>query len=199
MPHLYHRTLGILLCMLALLPAAQTHAVAYCALRDPVGTIAHFYPDYTSYTAVDGTVNLEVRALLNEHLSNLHFSEFGQHTLYVVYQNGELVGYVHARTEKGDWGLDEMVWALNPDLTVSDFRFQRSRSQGRDLTESPQFVAWLNGRSVDDIVGLLDDSGNFLKSRPDFIPQSHELMATRVLRSAVKTILITGHVWPQSS
>lgn len=176
--------------------SSHSAAVAYCALRDPVSAIQHFYPDYTAYKAVDGSVDETVRAVLNEQLPGVHFSEFGTHTLYIIFDGAEIAGYVHARTEKGDWGLDELIWALSPDLRVADFRYQRSRSQGRELVESPAFLAWLSGRNLSEVVTLLTSEGTGLRERPEFLPTEYENTAVTVIRSAVKTLVITDHVWP---
>lgn len=178
-----------------LLSSDKVAAVAYCALRDPVSAIQHFYPDYSTYKSMDGTVDETVRALLSQRLPNIHFSEFGTHTLYAVYSNEVLTGYVHARTEKGEWGLDELIWALTPELRIKEFRYQRSRSSGRQVIESDQFQAWLSGRSVDDFVGLIDVSGEQLRERPDFLAPEFEELALTVIQSAIKTLVITEHVW----
>ena len=176
--------------------SSSSAAVAYCALRDPVSAIQHFYPAYTSYKAVDGRVDASVRAVLDEQLPGVHFSEFGTHTLYVVFGEFEVLGYVHARTEKGDWGLDEIIWALSPELRVNEVRYQRSRSAGRVLVDSPEFLDWLSGRNLEQMVALLTPDGAGLRERPVFIPEEFETTAVTVVRSAVKTLVITDYVWP---
>lgn len=189
-------TVNTIVFVMCLLCSSHAAAVAYCALRDPVSAIQHFYPTYTTYKALDGRVDTSVRAVLDEQLPGVHFSEFGTHTLYVVFKDFEVIGYVHARTEKGDWGLDELVWALSPTLRVKDVRYQRSRSAGRALVESPEFVGWLGGRDLKQIVGLLNPEGTGLKERPEFISAEFESTAVTVVRSAVKTLVITDYVWP---
>lgn len=191
--------LSITVFIWALLFSSSSAAVAYCALRDPVSAIQHFYPAYTSYKALDGRVDSSVRAVLDAQLPGVHFSEFGTHTLYVVFKDFEVIGYVHARTEKGDWGLDELIWALSPELRVNEMRYQRSRSAGRVLVDSPEFLDWLSGRDLGQMVALLTPEGTSLRERPAFIPEEYEATAVTVVRSAVKTLVITDHVWPVQS
>lgn len=173
----------------------QTVAVAYCALRDPTDALHHFYPQLIKYEALDGTVDESVRDHLTAQLSNSHFDEFGTHTLYAVYDLAGSAGFVHARTEKGDYGLDELVWSLTPDLAIHDFRYQRTRSRHSAVIESADFVNWLKGKGRDDLTRLITDDGAHLVSRPSFVPESAEPLAVTAIRSAIKTILVTEFVW----
>ena len=152
--------------LITILLSNTVFAVAYCALRDPTDAIHHFYPELSRYEALDGKVDEAVREHLTGRLANLHFDEFGTHTLYAVYSDSGTSGFVHARTEKGDWGLDEMVWSLNPDLSIADFRFQRTRSRHAAIIEGAPFVTWLSGRNADELVQLLDAEGLYLANDP---------------------------------
>lgn len=182
--------------ILMFLEISHASAVAYCALRDPISAMHQFFPEYTRYTAIDGYVDESVVKTLQGFLPDIYFNEFGTHTLYVIFDGPRTIGYAHARTEKGDWGLDEIVWGLTPDLRLVDFRFQRVRSQGRHIVESKEFFQWISGRSAAEIASLLDDSGKTLTNKPDFITDESEALAVRVLRSAIKTILVIEDVWP---
>ena len=190
------RNLTVVAILWNLVFSSPASGVAYCALRDPVSEIQQFYPDYTAYIAVDGRVDESVRAVLDQNLPGVHFSEFGIHTLYKIMRDETLIGYVHARTEKGDWGLDELIWALSPELRVDDFRYQRSRSAGREIVESSDFHDWLDGRDVEALIPLLSSGdAKTLSDRPDFIPAAYEETAVSAIRSAIKTLVITEHVW----
>ena len=173
----------------------QSLAVAYCALRDPTDAIHHFYPELVKYEALDGTVDEKVRDHLTSKLANLHFNEFGTHTLYAVYDLSGTAGFVHARTEKGDYGLDELVWSLTPDLRIQDFRYQRTRSRHFEEIESAEFIAWLGGKNENELSQLLTSEGDALVARPDFLPEDTEKLAVTAIRSAIKTILVTRFVW----
>jgi hypothetical protein len=176
--------------------AHPAFAVAYCALRDPVMAIQSFYPQYTSYRSLVGEVGPEVRDELERQVPyHVHFNEFGNHTLYVVFDDTGPAGLVHARTEKGDWGLDEIVWSLNSDLSVRDFRYQRSRSRWRSALEAEEFRALVRDKQFTELLSMLTTDGESLTKHYPFLPAEAEPLAATVIRSALKTILVTELVW----
>ena len=178
--------------------SVEIYAVAYCALRDPVNAIQTFFPGFSSYRSILGIVGPELRGRLNEKLQyETHFNEFRKHTLYVAYRDDRAIGIVHARTEKGDWGLDELVWSLNMDLTIRDFRFQRSRSKWKTAVQSDEFKQFLRGKSIEDLTQLLSVDGTQYRNMQSTLPPGAEGMATTVVRSAMKTIVVTEYVWGQ--
>lgn len=184
-----------LIITIGILVSSPAYAVAYCSLRDPTDALHHFYPELKTYKALDGIVDDSTRLYLAEHLPNLHFDEFGTHTLYAVYDSERAIGFVHSRTEKGDYGLDELIWSLTPELHIKDFRYQRSRSKYSNILEGPEFILWIGGKSHLDLSKLLTSDGLRLQNRPKFIPDKAEKLAVTVIRSAIKTILVTESVW----
>lgn len=185
--------LALLFCI-----SPRVHAVAYCALRDPVQAIQSFYPGFNSYRSYVGEVGRGLRPVLEERLPYpLHFNEFGKHTLYVAFRGDQATGMVHARTEKGDWGLDEIIWSFNMDLTVRDFLFQRSRSGWRSELQKPVFKALLKGKDFDQLLQLLTADGSALARHHPGLPQDAERLAATVVRSALKTIVVTEYVWSE--
>ena len=176
----------------------ELYAVAYCALRDPVFAMQAFYPDFSSFRSFPGVVGPELYDELNEHLPyETHFNEFGKHTLYVAYDGDQALGIVHARTEKGDWGLDELVWSFNVDMTVQDFRFQRSRSKWKAEIESPEFKALLQGKGFHELKALLSMDGMNFVDGSARLTKGAEGLAAIAVRSALKTMIVTEYVWGQ--
>ena len=190
------RTVQLLILALTFVVPHRAEAVAYCALRDPVFAMQSFFPDFSSYRSYLGIVGEELREVLEEKLPyELHFNEFGKHTLYVAFNGQQATGLVHARTEKGDWGLDELIWSLNMDLTVRDFRFQRSRSRWQEEVQSPAFKEILNGKDFNELLLLLSADGSELSMQYPDLPPGADRLAATVIRSALKTIIVTDHVW----
>lgn len=185
-------TVSLVACALI---ASEALAVAYCAVRHPVAAIQHFFPSYDHYNALDGEIDATSRQRIESILPNVHFKEFGTHTLYVVYQAGQPIGFLHARTEKGDWGLDELVWAFNPDLTVHGVKYQRSRSTGRELIESADFNHWLSGNTVDGLRALLSPDATQLAARPQFVSTALEARIASIIRSGIKALLVCQYTW----
>jgi len=172
-------------------------AVAYCALRDPVGAMHELFPESTTFRSFVGTVGSNVRDVLRVELPfDFHFNEFGRHTLYVVFDDGTPIGVAHARSELGDWGLDEIVWALDLDLNVSGLRFQRTRNPSVAYLDTDSFRQQLIGLGVDELKDLLNADGSVNREKLK-IDDSATGMARSTIHSAIKTILVTSSVWAE--
>ncbi len=187
----------ILILTLLLFSFQYAYADAYCSLRDPVAQIQQLYPQKTNQLSIVKTVDSSTRNLVKLALpsNDLHFSELGRHTLYVAMQNTEALGYVHVRSEQSKWGLVEIIWALDKELKIKDFTFQRCRSPKKKLLNNKDFKNIFIGKSYKELKMLLSSDGitanNILL---DKAKNAHEL-ASVVLRCALKTLLITEILW----
>ncbi|MDH4023038.1 MAG: hypothetical protein OEW88_06770 [Gammaproteobacteria bacterium] len=176
--------------------SAPAHAMPYCALRDPAHQLFDMYPLANTYRSIVHTVDDNARASVSAALPfTLHARELGEHTLYVPLQKTHSLGIVHVRTEPGEWGLVEIAWALDLDLRVRDFRFQRCRGPGCDTLPAGAFLDLLRGRQLPEIRELLSDDGTALRNRLPGVSADEQALAVTVLRSAAKTIAVTGTVW----
>lgn len=188
--------LVILSCFLVSL-SNDARAIAYCALRDPVAAISHMYPEYSSFETYVGTVTRQTRQALQEALAfNFHFDEFGRHSLYVVSVDGRPTGLVHARSELGEWGMDEFIWALDLDLRLQDFVIQRSRNPSKRFLDNEVVKSWLRGKSLSDLLELADD-GNSPADWGLDLPEASWPLIRSAIRSAAKTIVVTAEVWTE--
>ncbi len=186
--------LVLLLSLVSLLPC-QAAAQAFCALRDPVRLVYQLFPEADAFSSIVREVDEDARDGVGDRLPfSLHNRELGQHTVYVVKRGDESLGVLHVRSERSRWGLVEIAWALDKDLRVRDFEFQRCRSRQRDAVEAPAFREQLRGRSIDEIRAYISDDGTQI--RGGFTaPEGAEALAKAVLRSALKTIVATEVVW----
>jgi len=180
------KSIQLLLAVALLLHAQAAFAVAYCALRDPVNTIYSLFPEADSYRSSVQTVGREAREAVAKRLPlALHFNELGRHTLYVALQKGQPVGFVHARSEAGGWGLTEFAWAIELDLSIRTVQIQRSRDPSLRRLKPAELKGMVGGRSLDSLV------------------EEHASRASKsnspkrlLLASAMKTLVITETVWP---
>ena len=178
---------------LTLLLPASALGQAYCALRDPVTSIYDLFPQADGYRSIVKVVGNAARASIREQLAlDLHFNELGQHTVYVALRDGQPLGIVHARSEKGRWGLTEIAWALSLDLDVMDYRFQRSRNPRRSELQGSQLSDRLKGADVADLKRFLDEGPELDAHQYD--KQLLDLWSI-LLRSALKTIVVTETSW----
>ncbi len=189
------RLLSIYLVLFSISESAL--AEAYCALRDPVETINRLYPSSTSYKSIVKVINEDVRRTVGQTLppNSLHFSELGKHTLYVVMQSDQPLGYVHVRSEQSEWGLVEIAWAINLDLTARDFRFQRCRSRYKNIVEHSDFRTQLIGRNYRQLADLFIQDSLRLDTAKIAIDDSARALAEVVVRSGMKTLLVTELGW----
>jgi hypothetical protein len=188
----------VLLSLLLLTLAQWSLAEAYCALRDPVAGIYKLYPQATGYRSIVRTIDESTRNQVRTSLppNTLHFGELGRHTLYVALQDDTPIGLVHVRSEASKWGLVEIAWAINLDLSVHDFAFQRARSSARRLLEAPDFRNQLVGKNYQTMKDLLK-GGTTADPEKLRIPKSSEGLSSVLLRSGLKTLLITRLAWQQ--
>jgi hypothetical protein len=165
---------------------------ANCALRNPDRQIYELFPEATSYRTVCAPVNDTIRPALEARLgSPLARTDTGVHTAYLVLNEGVPLGIVHARTENGRRGSVELVWAMDLDLTLKDFRVQRSRERQTDAIRSPAFRRNLLGRDSRGLRELMTQNNDDVNlSALDMPPDVRSLTHTVVL-CALKTILIT--------
>jgi len=186
----------IVLTLFVGLPCVAT--AQYCALRQPTVAFQEAFDDETMMRSFDRQVTEVHRDKIAEVLPfTIHRNELGTHTLYAAIGDGNRVnGYIHVRSERGKWGLTELAWVLNPDLTVRTLDVQRCRSFSQSYLESGAFQTLVRDKSIADIRSLLVESGTQL--HPDVkasVPDDKEALALMAVRSALKTLLATQLVW----
>jgi len=177
--------------------SGNTYGVAYCSLRDPVAQITQLFPEKTNQLsivkAVDDSTRLKVQTALPS--NDLHFSELGKHTLYIAMSGREPLGYVHVRSEQSKWGLVEIVWAIDKDLKITNYVFQRCRSPKKKFAEKSQFKSLFIGKSYQELKALLSPDGISANETVLSKVQEAPELANVVLRCALKTLLLTEILW----
>lgn len=185
-------SITLLAILLNFLLSSFANAKAFCALRDPVAQIYHMFPQADGFRSTVKTIDINVRNQVLQRLPEqpMHFDELGRHTLYVVMRQQQPIGIVHVRAEQSPWGLVEVAWALNLDLTVVDFAIQRSRAVGTDIINAPSFKQLFIGKNFTALYHYLDDSYGYQQQ----VKGAQELSMT-LLINALKTLLITELAW----
>ncbi len=173
-------------------------AQTYCALRDPVKHIYVMFPEATSYRSIVKTVGDEAREMVKKRLPfDLHFNELGRHTLYVPVKGDTPLGVVHVRSEASKWGMVEIAWAFDTDLRVKDFRFQRCRDPKRKTLESAMFRARIKGADFSELKDLFRGKSKNAKLASFKISKKTDDLSNVVIRSALKTMVVTEVVWTE--
>lgn len=188
---------SILAVAVLLMPSSPASAQAYCALRDPANSIYELFPKAQSYLSDVGTVTEEARKSVGEQLPfTLHFNELGRHTLYFPMRENEPIGFVHVRSERGQWGLVEIAWAIDMDMKITGFKFQRCRSRSRSTVETGSFYESVVGRSFRDLRVMLTEDGKAIREGL-LAPEVDAGLALSVLRCGLKTLVVTETTWAQ--
>lgn len=191
-----------LITSLAIILTALTPGIvsseAYCALRDPVESINQLYPESKTYRSIVRVIDQDVRANVSKLIpsNTLHFSELGRHTLYVIFDDKAApTGFVHVRSEESDWGLVEVAWALDLNMKIVDFRFQRSRSMHKETLQSQDFKTQFIGKNFEELSPFLSKDGIHINQKKLQVPHDAASLAAAVVRSGLKTLLVTQLAW----
>ncbi|TDF34497.1 hypothetical protein EYS14_23880 [Alteromonadaceae bacterium M269] len=193
----YKTIQALVLLNILFLIAPEANAEAYCALRDPVSSIKKLFPNATNHKSIVRSIDETTRQQVSEEFPQLplHFGELGRHTLYVAMNGEKAIGMVHVRSEQSPWGLVEIAWAMNMDLTVRDFTFQRCRNRQKKLLTTAEFKLQFMGKSFEDLRTFYDKESNGGTSDYLQAASGADELANVVLKCGLKTLLVTRLAW----
>lgn len=176
--------------LLVLMIASSAHA-ANCALRNPDRQIYEIFPKATAYRTIVSAVGEEQIALIKERYGlDLALTDRGKHTLYVVMKNDVPIGFIHARAEVGERGSVELVWAIDLDLRILEFRVQRSREKHTQAIKSDAFHNTLISRDIRAMSELIRTDGEADLGRLN-LPSEAQAVATTAIRCGLNCLAIT--------
>lgn len=162
--------------------------------RPEQGVFAAF-ADADGYQAIVRNIDAAARRRIEARLPfRVHFNEIGEHSVYVALRGRLPLGLVYLLPEEDEFGLTEVVWAVDLDMRLAGFRFQRSRSPHRQVFEECEFARLLRGRSGADLARLIDGEGK-LSARAQGVPPGTEGLAAAMVRSALKALTVVDEVW----
>ena len=177
--------------------AGAAHGQVANKLSNAARSVFQGFPHATSFRNIVRDVDQHARREVERQLPfKVHFNELGPHALYVPFRELKPIGLLYVRTEDGGWGFSEISWSLSLDLRIVGFRFLRSRSQHRFALQRSPFSRSLVGLGYDGLAKLLGKDDKLLVKQGD-IPRGSEKLALALVRSAMKTILVTRTVWRQ--
>ncbi|MCM8533474.1 MAG: hypothetical protein NE330_20065 [Lentisphaeraceae bacterium] len=180
--------------LLLLFLITDLSAQAYCSLRNPNKQIKKFYPTNTGYRTIVGTIDKKVTEKVSKVTGlRLHKNELGKHNLYTIKSGIVNVGLVHSRSDLSQWGLIESIWALNNNLTIADYDFQRCRSSLKGIILSDKYKNKIVGKNFSELKLIYNDN---LKNN-----QSIEInrLFNVVIMAALKSIAVTRYCWPDDA
>ncbi len=182
--------------LLALVTATASAGAPFCALRDPGHQIYEMFPEATGHRSVVREINTETQVAVGAQIPfGLHKGELGQHTLYVPVEGKRPLGYIQIRSELTEWGLAEIVWALNKRLEIRDFRFQRCRGRTCRTVMDKGLEELVRAKDQETLLGMVDDTGMLRPEHSHSMSDDERLLAGAVIRSGIKVIAVIESGW----
>lgn len=142
-----------------MLAASPAYAAVGCDLNDPDRDVARLFPGSTGYKTryvsikqSGGQPLLEkVERRLGDKFKGLYETIDVPYTLYDIYKDKELVGYIHGVNQKGEYGGIQVFLALDKAGTVKAFYIQKLTSRAAKDLRSKEFGAQFEGLALKDL------------------------------------------------
>ncbi len=171
-------------------------AQAFCSLRDPNSFVRGFFPESSSYKSIVREISRDLaRKITSEKGVEFDPREFGNHTLYVVFKDKEIVGFLQAHSEVVDWGVAEVVWALDRDGRLLKFGFQRCRSPQRRKVEDERVQKLFRGLTEQQLRGKLEQDGVDWMIKAAGLTEPSRKLLEGISNGALKMQVLLRAVW----
>jgi hypothetical protein len=184
----------IFLILITLLPVLAYAAVG-CDLNDPDRDVKRFFPDSTAYKttyisiAEKGGDQLlrKIENRLGDTFTGIYETSDVPFTIYTIYRNQAIIGYIHGVNQKGQYGGIQVFLAISPNGIINNFYYQRLTSRQAAALKSPTFAKQFVGLSLTDFTGYKIGTDNTLIKNP--APESEkDYLAT--LRGVKKNLIL---------
>lgn len=148
---------SILLILLLMLASALFSAVG-CDLNDPDRDVKRLYPSSNGYKAYyvsiqqkGGKALLEkIEKRLGDKFTGLFETMDVPYTIYEIYQDKKVIGYIHGVNQKGQYGGIQVFLAVDTDGIIRNFYYQKMTNQAAKLFRSNDFARQFIGLSFKD-------------------------------------------------
>lgn len=187
---------------LLILLAGFAPAAVGCDLNDPDRDIQRLFPGakvtyktaYLSLARLGGEKTLRaVEERLGDKFSGLYETIDVPYTLYTLYQDGQLAGYIHGINQKGRYGGLQVFLVYDPDGVIVNFYYQKLTSRQAGKLRSPEFAKQFTGLSLRDflsydvLAGAGGSAGAQVIKNPDPADRT-DFLAT--LRAVKKNLIL---------
>lgn len=137
-------------------------AAVGCDLNDPDRDIKRLFPESTGYKTyylsvqrLGGQALLEeIEHRLGDRFSGLFETIDVPYTMYEIYREDRIIGYIHGVNQRGRYGGWQVFLALDTDLVIRDFYLQRLSSRFSRYYRAEEFAAQFQGLSLTDFKNL---------------------------------------------
>jgi hypothetical protein len=122
-----------------------------CDLNDPDRDVKRLFPNSTSYKttylSLDEKRLEDVEKRLGDKFSGLYETIDVPYTVYTIFNNKDVVGYIHGINQKGQYGGLQVFLAYDKDGKIADFYYQKLTSKNAKTMRSKEFAKQFHGLS----------------------------------------------------
>jgi len=136
-------------------------AAVGCDLNDPDRDVKRFFPASTgyktAYLSIDklGRAELlqKVETRLGDKFTGLYETSDVPYTVYTIFKDKEIIGYIHGINQKGQYGGLQVFLIYDPQGKITNFYYQKLTNKEAQKMRSPEFAAQFKGLSLADFQG----------------------------------------------
>lgn len=169
---------SVLIILMLILGIHGLSAAVGCDLNDPDRDVKRLFPSsdgyktyYVSIQQKGGKPLLEkVEQRLGDKFSGLFETMDVPYTVYEIYKNKQIIGYIHGVNQKGQYGGIQVFLALDTKGNILNLYFQKMTNQSAKLFRSKEFSNQFIGLSFKEFasyqpkVGKLEGSLSKIKN-----------------------------------
>jgi hypothetical protein len=149
---------GIAVFLILAIVLLPLFAAVGCELNDPDRDVKRLFPEstgfktlYVSIARQGGDALLKkIEARLGDTFKGLFETADVPYTMYQIYKETDLIGYIHGVNQKGLYGGIQVFLALDLDGRIRAFYFQKLTNQSAKLLRDPEFGKQFVGLSLPD-------------------------------------------------
>lgn len=128
-----------------------TQEVYICVWRNPERTMRGLFPQANDYKTITKKISKEERDQIEKRLGSPLLP--GQREQYQYYEmidsEGELLGYIVALSQKGEYGVIEAVFGLDKENKIVGIYIQRARERDKEFKKK-EFLKQFIGKGIKD-------------------------------------------------
>ncbi|MDR1499236.1 MAG: hypothetical protein LBS34_03030 [Rickettsiales bacterium] len=196
-----------ILLMLILLfgPVRNTMAAIGCDLNDPDRDVKRLFPESTGYKTTYMSINKlggeallkEVERRLGDEFHGLYETIDVPYTIYTIFREREIIGYIHGINQKGLYGGLQVFLGYDVGGTITNFYYQKLTSRKAAEMRSTNFTKQFVGLSSTDFEDYnpKTNSGGSEKVSAIKNPNAGDTTDFNATLRAVKKNLILTHIF----
>lgn len=118
-----------------------------CELNDPDRDVKRFFPEYTNYKTSyvsikskgGATLLADIEKRLGDKFSGSYETMDVPYTMYTIYKNTDIIGYVHGVNQKGRYGGIQVFLATDKEGKIKQFYVQKMTAPNAKIWREGSF------------------------------------------------------------